>query len=214
MAFGSLPTDANTIPIGSVYVPGDAFRALSGSTLTNTDGAGNISAPANLNILQIGSLAANMGGTDGDTASTLLEILTGAYNGATVDMVRSVTNAAIINASGVTTTQNSADQRAYNARGVQAVINMSNVGTGSVTLRIQGKDINGSNNYYDIAVGAAQTANGTVFLELYPGSSSTAPAGPPASTRVAGILPYTWRVQATANNANATTYTVTLNIIN
>lgn len=45
MAFGSTPVDANNIPIGCVYVPGDTFRALQGASKTFTDSNSNISSP-------------------------------------------------------------------------------------------------------------------------------------------------------------------------
>lgn len=44
MAFGSTPTDSNSIPIGCVYVPGVGFKALQGGKLF-TDASSNDSAP-------------------------------------------------------------------------------------------------------------------------------------------------------------------------
>lgn len=50
MAFGNLPEDAQGTPISSVYVPGVGFKALKGSTTTNTDGSSNDSTPASVVI--------------------------------------------------------------------------------------------------------------------------------------------------------------------
>lgn len=111
---------------------------------------------------------------------------------------------ALITANGVTTGQTSPDQVNTMARGVIVVLNMTNAGTGSVTVQIQGKDA-ASGQYYTLAQGSAATTNGTTFVALYPGATGPAPSG---STMVAGVLPHIWRVVTSANNANATSYTV------
>lgn len=46
MAFGSTPKDSSGIPIASVYVPGDTFRALQGAPSGSADGSNNISTSA------------------------------------------------------------------------------------------------------------------------------------------------------------------------
>lgn len=124
------------------------------------------------------------------------------YNGASWDRQRANEDpGALITATAVTASQNSGDQTNYNWRGLKIVLNMSNVGTGSVTLVIQGKDT-ASGNYYTLLSGVAVTTNGLTVYEVYPGVTVTANVS--AST----TLPRTFRVQVNANNANATTYTV------
>lgn len=59
MAFGATPVDANSVPLGSVYVPGVGFVALQGSTTTNTDGSSNQSTG-----VVAASVAATTGGTN------------------------------------------------------------------------------------------------------------------------------------------------------
>ena len=49
MAFGTTPTDANNIPLGSVYVPGTGLKALQGGKLF-TDASSNDSAPVRMEI--------------------------------------------------------------------------------------------------------------------------------------------------------------------
>lgn len=129
------------------------------------------------------------------------------FNGATWDRVRSnIDTAALVTAAGATTTQTGADQTNYNGRGVKVVLDMTVVGTGSVTLAIQGKDA-ASGKYYAILTGAAVVTNVTNVYTIYPGATAVANAS------VSDVLPRTWRVVVTANNANATTYTVGASVI-
>lgn len=86
------------------------------------------------------------------------------------------------------------------------VLNVTSAGTGSVTLSIQGKDA-ASGQYYAMLTGAAVTSNGTTVYTVYPGLTAV------ANTTVSDVLPATWRVVMTANNANATTYTVGASVI-
>lgn len=108
---------------------------------------------------------------------------------------------ALITASAVTTSQQSADQTNVNGRGVKVVLDMTTVGTGSVTLTIQGKDV-ASGKYYTLLAGAAVTTNSTNVYTVFPGATASANAA------ANDLLPHTWRVLVTANNVNATTYTV------
>ena len=129
------------------------------------------------------------------------------YNGSTFDRVRTNVDQTVgITASGVTTTQTGADQTNYNGRGAVVVLDMTTVGTGSVTLSVQGKDV-ASGKYYTIITGAAVVTNSTNVYRIYPGLTAV------ANTTVSDILPRTWRVVVTANNANATTYTVGASVI-
>ena len=111
-----------------------------------------------------------------------------------------------ITASGATTTQTGADQTNYNHRGAIIVLDMTSVGTGNVTLSVQGKDAL-SGKYYTIFTGAAISTNSTNVYTIYPGATAT------ANVAVSYPLPRTWRVTVTANNANATTYTVGASLI-
>lgn len=129
------------------------------------------------------------------------------WNGTGFDRQRSnVDTGALITASGATTTQTGTDQTNYNGRGLKVVLNMTVVGTGSVTLSIQGKD-SASGVYYTILTGAAVTTNSTTIYTVYPGITAT------ANVSASDILPRTWRVLVTANNANPTTYTVGASVI-
>jgi hypothetical protein len=102
---------------------------------------------------------------------------------------------------GATTTQTSPDFQALTANGVLVVLNTTAIGTGSVTLSIQGKD-RVSGVYYTLLAGAAVTTNTTNTYTVFPGAPAT------ANVSANAALPATWRIVCTANNANAATYTV------
>jgi len=102
---------------------------------------------------------------------------------------------------GATTTQTSPDFNNSGARGVAVVLDMTNVGTGSVTLTIQGKD-KASGKYYTLLAGAAVTTNSTNRYRVHPQAPVT------ANVSANDALPTTWRIQVVANNANAATYSV------
>lgn len=107
----------------------------------------------------------------------------------------------LISAVGATTTQTSADQTNTSGRGVLVFLNTTAIGTGSVTLEIDGKDP-ASGTYYAILTGVAVVTNVFTVYRVYPGLTAS------ANAIASDILPTTWRVRVTANNANAATYTV------
>ena len=98
-------------------------------------------------------------------------------------------NITLITASGVTTTQTSADQTNINARGCHVWIYITALTAGSVTVTIQGKDPV-SGQYLNILTSPALSATGFTALEVGPGIAVAANIA--QSTQ----LPRTWRVQA------------------
>lgn len=128
------------------------------------------------------------------------------FNGATWDRRRGNTNVTLLASASRTTTQTGADTTNYNHRGIHAVLDMTTVGTGSVTLTIEAKD-EVSGKYYTLLAGAAVTANSTNVYKVYPGLTAAANA-------VANdVLPRTFRITVTANNANAAVYSVGYSLI-
>lgn len=202
MGFSSLLFDSNTIPIPCLWVPGVGFVAMQGSGNVGTDGSGNQYAPISLDLSQIGDLPVNMAGGDGVTASNVLEVVHGRFNGMTVDQDRgNMDNITIINASNVTTTQTSPMQINYNHSSVIIVLTTTAIGTGSITLSIQG--IEPSQPYtWTILAGTAVTTNTTVLYKVTPKLSAV------ANSVAQDLLPRSWQVVVTANNANAATYVV------
>lgn len=108
---------------------------------------------------------------------------------------------ALITVTGATTNQTSTDQINVQYRGLKIVLNMTTVGTGSVTLSLRGKDL-ASGQYYTIFTGNNVTTNSINVYTIYPGVVGV------TGVSAGDILPRTWNVLVTANNANATTYTV------
>lgn len=99
-----------------------------------------------------------------------------------------------------TTTQTGADTDSRGSRSCHLIVDVTSAGTGSITPKIQGKDANGV--YYDILVGTAITSNGTNVLKVGLGMT------PVANAVATDQLPKNFRVIITANNANAMTYSV------
>ena len=207
----------NSVPLGvtitsTVLSAGTALigtTQVSDGTTSSQKLAVDSSGNASVNIGKIGGIATNMAGSDGVTSTNVQEIAVGAFNGTTTDQLRTnVNTAALVTATGATTTQTGADQTNINGRGLIVVLDMTvNAGgSGSVTLTIQGKDA-ASGKYYTLLAGAAVVSVVTNVYTVYPGA--------PVTTNVSANapLPRTWRVLATANNANATTYTVGASVI-
>jgi len=113
---------------------------------------------------------------------------------------------AVITAAAATTTQTGPDMSNGAFRGIKAVLDMTTVGTGSVTLTIQGKDA-ASGKYYTLLAGAAVTTNSTNVYTVFPGAPAT------ANVSANDQLPKTFRILVTANNANAATYTVGVTLL-
>lgn len=124
------------------------------------------------------------------------------YNSSTLDLeTGNVALGVGITAVGATTTQTGPDLTNHNCRGVKIVLDTTAIGTGSVTISIQGKDAT-SGKYYTILTGAAVVTNTTNVYTIYPGITAA------ANVSVSDVLPRTWRVVVTANNANPASYTV------
>lgn len=156
-------------------------------------------------------VAQTAAGSDGVTATNVLESAMGVYNGSTIDQFRgNVDTAALITVSAAnpSATQNSSDQTNYNGRGVIVVFRMSSIGSNTgLTLTIQGKDA-ASGQYYTLLSGAAVTTNSTNVYTVYPGAPAT------ANVSANSPLPRTWRVQVTTSDTtHAVSYTVGASVI-
>jgi hypothetical protein len=112
----------------------------------------------------------------------------------------------LIAAVGATASQASADQVNAYGRGVKVWVNMTVVGTGSITVTIQGKDP-GSGAYTTLLASAAITTNVVGVYTVYPGLPAT------ANVSANDVLPRQWRVSVTANNANPANYSIGASVI-
>jgi hypothetical protein len=107
----------------------------------------------------------------------------------------------VLNVVGATVTQTTQDYKNEYGLGGEVFLNVTSIGTGNITLKVQGKDLT-SGVYYDVLVGAAVAGNGMVRYQIFPGATVT------ANSSVNDVFPLTWRVVVTANNANPVTYSV------
>lgn len=124
-----------------------------------------------------------------------------ADQGLVVRPINAPLEATYLTSTGRTTTQTQGDQDNPGYKGIAVVLDMTAVGTGSVTLEIDGKDPL-SGKYVPLLTGVAVTTNSTNVYTIYPG-------GPVTANVSAGFsLWRTWRIKVTANNANSATYTV------
>lgn len=81
------------------------------------------------------------------------------------------------------------------------VLDMTTVGTGSVTVLIEGKD-SASGKYYTLLQGAAVTTNSTNRYRVGPNVAAS------ANAIAQDYIPPIFRITVTANNANSATYSV------
>lgn len=150
----------------------------------------------------------SMMGNTGDAMNGAVVLATGqiVWNGVGYDRVYNNRDVTLLTSSSRTTTQTSADLVNYNGRGLYVVLDMTNVGTGSVTLAINAKDAI-SGKYYALLTGAVVNTNSTNVYKIYPGITVAANAA------VSDALPRTFQIVVTANNANAATYSVGYSVI-
>jgi hypothetical protein len=123
------------------------------------------------------------------------------FNGTTWDRARATVEATLLASASRTTTQTSADIPTYNARNLQVVIDMTVVGTGSVTVTINGKD-SASGKYLLLLSGAAVITNVTNRYKVGPDIAAV------ANVVAQDYLPRLIQIVVTANNANPATYSV------
>jgi len=102
---------------------------------------------------------------------------------------------------GATASQTSPDLANPYGRGVKVFVNTTAIGTGSITVTVQGKDP-ASGAYFTLLASAAIVTNLLTVLSVYPGLPAT------ANVSANDVVPRTWRVSVVANNANPATYTI------
>lgn len=100
-----------------------------------------------------------------------------------------------------TTTQTVADLDTNGCKYLNVVLDMITVGTGNVTLTINGKD-QASGKYYLILAGAAVSSNSTNRYKVGPN------IGASANAIAQDYLPKTIQLVVTANNANSSVYSL------
>ncbi len=86
-----------------------------------------------------------------------------------------------------------------NARGVTLVLNVSSVGTGNLTMHLNGTVVAGAD--LTIAISVAITATGDYVLTVYPGAN-----GGGANLVVSAPLPYKWYVSIVPSDGSTWGY--------
>lgn len=123
------------------------------------------------------------------------------FNGTTLDRGRNNSEQTALASASRTATASSADLVNYNGRYLTVVLDVTVVGTGSVTILIEGKD-SLSGKYYTLLTGAAVITNSTNVYRVGPDLLAA------ANVTAAAPVPRIFRVTLTANNANALTASV------
>ncbi len=139
---------------------------------------------------------------DGQTGGYFPAIADYVYNGSTYDRLRNNTEGTLLDSAARTATTASADQTNYNAKGVRIFINATaSAATPSVVFTIEVKDPV-SAKYTAVATSAAITGAGHTVVTVYPGITAA------ANVSISHVLGRTWRVTATAADADSLTYSV------
>lgn len=86
------------------------------------------------------------------------------------------------------------------------IVDITNVGTGSINVVIEGKDIV-SGKYWTILDSGALIANQTKIMEVNANLTAV------ANSIAKDILPSIWRVRSTHNNVNTITYSVGAHVL-
>jgi hypothetical protein len=180
------------------------------SALQNYAGAGMGSSTVPLGIQAV-AMSAQYDDTSTDTPPenafhhpriTLNRALHNNLRDASGNEILPATDVTLLASASRTTTQTSADLLNYGGcSALNVVLDMTTVGTGSVTISIDGKDT-ASGKYYNILTGAAVTTNSTNRYRIGPTITAV------ANSIAQDYLPRTFRIVVTANNANAATYSV------
>lgn len=108
---------------------------------------------------------------------------------------------------GATTTQTFTDIQNVGSRGIVVVVDVTAIGTGNITLTINGKDPQ-SGKYYLLLAGAAIAGNTTTRYTVYPTGIAAV-----ANVTAVDVIPEVVQLVVTANNANPVTYTVGFTLI-
>lgn len=170
------------------------------------------SAPYGFNGTSWDRLRAANGLSDGATTGlpTSAGFLYNPYTGAW-DRNRTTYVQNILASAARTTTQNGADLRSYNNKGIIVTLNVTVAsGTGGLTIAIQSKDQ--INNVYKTinATPTAVTATGTYTYLMYPGADATNTGHTQVSN---SPLPYLFRVNVSVGDASSYTYSLYTDII-
>lgn len=180
----------------------DAKQAIAGATAVTNVGVVTVQPlmwnnSASLVPIQ-SALSQGFAGLGG---STMLPTVAYNYNGSLVEAIRSNVDVTDLASAARTTTQTVADITVFNGHSLVVTLDMTVVGTGSVTLTINYKDP-ASGKYILLLSGAAVTTNSTNRYQINPNIAAVANSIAQADLgRVIQLI-------VTAGNANSATYSL------
>lgn len=202
-------------PVANVSADGDYTNMIVdnfGRAWTASEFIIGSTAPLNAALMgainSAGNLASlNTAGASGDGASEKpLSTAIDLFNGSNWDRARSNEAVTLLASASRTTTQTSADLINYNGlSALDIILDATVIGTGSITISINGKDP-ASGKYYNILTGAAVVTNSTNRYRVNPHLAAV------TNSIAQDILPRVFQIVVTANNANAVTYSVGYNL--
>jgi hypothetical protein len=205
----TIPLQTTVVSAGQTTAKWDQFHPYGGNAAAGLTHFGVLPAIMMMQDAASGanglSVVTNAAGDGAAKASTLFA-QSGLFNGSFVDRARSNMDVVLLASAARTTTQTSADQVNYNARGIKVWLDVTVPGTGSVTLTINEKDP-GSGKYLLLLSGIAVTTAITSRYVIYPGFTAA------ANVSLNDFLPRTFQIVVTANNANSITYSVGYSLI-
>lgn len=111
-----------------------------------------------------------------------------------------------ITATGATSDQSSGDLINLTGKGVRVTFTTTSIGTASLTLHIQAKDV-ASGSYTDLLVGTAVITNTSKVYVVYPTLAAS------ANAIAQDVVPHTFLIKVVHGNGNACTYTVGCSIL-
>lgn len=202
----------------TAYTSGTVVGAVQLSALPYYDGTPiPVSSTGSPQITMVGSTFTQVDGNSngpnvpsGSTGNLYTPVYPYMFNGATWDRKRGVIASSILTSAARTTTQTGADITNYNFRGLILFVNVTvNGAGGSITPSIDIKD-SVSAAYQKIWTAAAAITTTGLFTYVL-GLDAAAPAGYTES--VLRYIGRTFRTVITANNANAVTYSVSLDLL-
>lgn len=111
-----------------------------------------------------------------------------------------------INAVAATADQSSGDLVNMTGKGVRVTLTTTVIGTASLTLHIQAKDV-ATGNYADLLVGTAVITNTSKVYVVYPTLTGS------ANAIAQDVVPHTFLVKVVHGNGNSCSYTVGCSIL-
>ena len=199
------PLPAGTFQIGNV--------GQGGTWSVGSNSATGATVPANAHLIGLnsGGLLVGLSSNSqlGDNTAAALAVQQYVSSGGNFsDRVRGNETVTLLASAARTVTATSADLVSYNGVGyMDVILDMTVVGTGSVTVTINGKDP-ASGKYYPLLAGAAVITNVTNVYTLNPHLATAV-----ANVSAQKAIPRVFQIVVTANNANTATYSVGYNLM-